>query len=225
MNAFQLILLLILCVKVSTFQLLHLRKDSAMSLEAKRRSKLARSRKSPSAPDLPALENLSPKSEVPVDELMDDIDFSESRVQVVRGTMQPPPDSDEVLDSSAPAGAKPSISSGLSAQLENDIQRFAAREGGSKLKPLTGASAEEEGGIMKTVKNGFAALLIADFFVVIGFLVWFIAATVQREITGNNFLLERFQDFFQPVLQPALGLLMLGSVASGVSGNNEDKKE
>ena len=62
-------------------------------------------------------------------------------------------------------------------------------------------------------------------FAIIIFLVWFIAASVQKEALGNAWLLERFQDIFAPVIQPALGFLMLGSIASGIGGGNENKEE
>ena len=79
--------------------------------------------------------------------------------------------------------------------------------------------------ILTTIKGIFSNLLIADFFAIIIFLVWFIAASVQKEALGNAWLLERFQDIFAPVIQPALGFLMLGSIASGIGGGNENKEE
>ena len=39
----------------------------------------------------------------------------------------------------------------------------------------------------------------------------------------NPFLLEKFQDIFQPVVVPSLTVLMAGSIASGVLGGSEDK--
>ena len=49
----------------------------------------------------------------------------------------------------------------------------------------------EEGGVTKTLKNIFAGVFIADFFLVIGFLIWFLAAAAMQKT--NPFLLERFQ--------------------------------
>jgi ABC-type uncharacterized transport system permease subunit len=76
---------------------------------------------------------------------------------------------------------------------------------------------------VSTVKSAISALLIADFFVVIFFLVWFLAAAAMQKT--NPFLLEKFQDIFQPVVVPSLTVLMAGSIASGVLGGSgsEDK--
>ena len=65
-------------------------------------------------------------------------------------------------------------------------------------------------------------MLIADFFVVIVFLLWFlVAAALQKTYPV---VLERFQDIFQPVVVPSLTVLMGGSIASGVMGDKEKDK-
>lgn len=51
----------------------------------------------------------------------------------------------------------------------------------------------------------------------------FIAAAVTQQ-NGNPYLLERFQDIFAPVVQPALGILMAGSVASGITKGDDKSK-
>ena len=70
---------------------------------------------------------------------------------------------------------------------------------------------------MQSIKDVVGALLIADFFVVIAFLVWFLFAAAMQ--STNPFFLEKFQDIFQPVVVPALTVLMAGSIASGVVEN------
>lgn len=90
-----------------------------------------------------------------------------------------------------------------------------------------------------------AKVLVADLALVLVFLVWFLVAAVMQQ-SGNPFLLEKFQvsyldsqflndnlllthayilqkDIFAPVVQPSLGLLMLGSVLSGVAGDRKEK--
>ena len=67
--------------------------------------------------------------------------------------------------------------------------------------------------IANSLKNAFSALLIADFFVVIGFLLWFLAAAALQ--STYPVVLEKFQDIFQPVVVPSLTVLMVGSIASG----------
>lgn len=107
---------------------------------------------------------------------------------------------------------------GLMDELEQDITSFNA--------PSQQNTSGDENGFKlgSQVKDVLSAVLIADFFAILVFLVWFIAASVSKQFFGNAFLLERFQDIFNPVIQPALGLLMVGSVASGlIKGDDKDK--
>lgn len=79
---------------------------------------------------------------------------------------------------------------------------------------------KQESGPVKTAKDILSFVLVADFFLVIFFLVWFLAAAATQK--ANPYLLERFQDIFQPVIVPSLTVLMAGSIASGVL---DDKKQ
>ena len=78
----------------------------------------------------------------------------------------------------------------------------------------------QDSGIMKTIKDLIGKALIADFFLVLVFLAWFLAAAATK--SSNPFLLEKFQDIFQPVVVPSLTVLMVGSIASGTFGKEED---
>eukprot|EP01038_Epipyxis_sp_PR26KG_P006374 gene6374-8779_t len=73
--------------------------------------------------------------------------------------------------------------------------------------------------VMKTIKNGISLILVADFFVIMVFLVWFLVAAALQ--STYPVVLERFQDIFQPVVVPALTVLMVGSIASGIVGDRE----
>jgi hypothetical protein len=84
---------------------------------------------------------------------------------------------------------------------------------------------ESENGILDAAKGFLSTALVVDFFVIIGLLVWFVAATIQKQMTPDTpWLLERFQDIFMPVVQPTLGFLMIGSVVSGIGGDKKDEK-
>jgi len=106
----------------------------------------------------------------------------------------------------------------ISDQLQSDISIFqerslqAAQERSSSSKPESGA--------VNVLKSVFSAVLIADFFVVIAFLLWFLAAAAMQKT--NPFLLEKFQDIFQPVVVPSLTVLMAGSIASGVISKDKE---
>jgi hypothetical protein len=106
---------------------------------------------------------------------------------------------------------------GLLGELEEDLYQF------NQNNINNSNQSAEEGGILKVLKDGFGVVFSANFFLIIFFLIWFIAATVSKEAFSNYFLIEKFQDIFQPIIQPSLGLLMGGSVLSGVI--NKDKTE
>ena len=77
----------------------------------------------------------------------------------------------------------------LSQRIQDDISDF-ERIGALREKKTV----VEENAVAKTLKNIFSAIFIADFFVVIVFLVWFLAAAAMQ--STNPFLLERFQVTF-----------------------------
>jgi len=83
--------------------------------------------------------------------------------------------------------------------------------------------ANSSNSFIEGLKSAFTTLLIADFFVVIVFLVWFLFAAVLQ--SSYPVVLERFQDVFQPVVVPSLTVLMVGSIASGLleSASNRGK--
>jgi len=70
--------------------------------------------------------------------------------------------------------------------------------------------------IIEKFKDFISAILIADFFLIMFFLLWFLLAAVLQ--SSFPVILERFQDIFQPVVVPSLTLLMVGSIASGPLG-------
>jgi hypothetical protein len=77
------------------------------------------------------------------------------------------------------------------------------------------------------LQEAFSLLLTADFFVVLGFLGYFVVAIAARSLFQNGTLLDRFSDLWAPVIQPALGVLMAGTIVSGtvsqLSAGGEDE--
>jgi hypothetical protein len=49
-------------------------------------------------------------------------------------------------------------------------------------------------------------VLVADFFVVLGFLGWFVTGVVAKSVAGNGDVLDGFSALWMPVIQPALGM-------------------
>lgn len=106
------------------------------------------------------------------------------------------------------------------ADLGADIERFRRAE--NRQPETVGES------IASGAKDIISTIISIDFFVVIAFMLWFIAGVVSSYGFSNTFLLDQFNDKWTPVVQPALGVLMGGTIAGGVvsklgeSGDDED---
>ncbi|CAN0020506.1 unnamed protein product [Ectocarpus fasciculatus] len=106
------------------------------------------------------------------------------------------------------------------ADLGADIERFRRAE---NRQPETAGESIASG-----AKDIISTIISIDFFVVIAFMLWFIAGVVSSYGFSNTFLLDQFNDKWTPVVQPALGVLMGGTIAGGVvsklgeSGDDED---
>lgn len=94
------------------------------------------------------------------------------------------------------------------ADLGADIERF--RQAENRQPETAGES------IASGAKNVISTIISIDFFVVIAFMLWFIAGVVSSYGFSNTFLLDQFNDKWTPVVQPALGVLMGGTIAGGV---------
>lgn len=94
------------------------------------------------------------------------------------------------------------------ADLGADIERFRRAE---NRQPETAGESIAAG-----AKNIISTIISIDFFVVIAFMLWFIAGVVSSYGFSNTFLLDQFNDKWTPVVQPALGVLMGGTIAGGV---------
>ena len=118
-----------------------------------------------------------------------------------------------------------SSKNGIFADLEKDLESFEKRskliDYQSNVAKIDEKNKAENNSLANTAKNVFSAILIADFFVVLVFLVWFLAAAALQ--STYPVVLERFQDIFQPVVVPSLTVLMVGSIASGVLDKSEGR--
>lgn len=108
------------------------------------------------------------------------------------------------------------------ADLGADIERFRQKE---NRQPMGAGESFALG-----AKDLISTIITVDFFVVIVFMLWFITGVVSSYGFSNTFLLDQFNDKWTPVVQPALGVLMGGTIAGGVvsklgeSGDDEDKR-
>jgi hypothetical protein len=107
--------------------------------------------------------------------------------------------------------------------LEKELSEFKPKKLESNynnINEIDTSKSTNSDGVMKLVKDALSLFLIADFFVVIFFLLWFLAAAALQ--STNAYLLERFQDIFNPVVVPSLTVLMVGSIGSGLFGQKKD---
>lgn len=89
-------------------------------------------------------------------------------------------------------------------------------------------SADAKGGafdkasIPDGIKNVISTIVTVDFFVVLGLLAWFLAGIFFRAAFGNDAVQIAFNNNFETLVQPALGVLMIASAAGAVM---KDPKE
>ena len=87
-------------------------------------------------------------------------------------------------------------------------------------------SDDGEGSSVKdTVFEVISTIVTIDFFVVIGLLAWFLAGIFFRSAFGNDAVQIAFNNNFERVTQPALGILMIGSVAGALGNKDEGEDE
>jgi hypothetical protein len=67
------------------------------------------------------------------------------------------------------------------------------------------------------VQQGLDRLLVLDVFLVLFGALWF-GLGVALHLRGMESLLDAFQKLWLPLFQPAIGLLMLGALLSGILG-------
>lgn len=90
---------------------------------------------------------------------------------------------------------------------------------------LSGNDDEEVFSIPQTTLKILSTLVTVDFFVVCLLLVWFLAGVFCSYVLKNDDVQIAFNGIFQPVVQPALGVLMIGSLLSAVFKEEEESDD
>lgn len=68
---------------------------------------------------------------------------------------------------------------------------------------------------LDAVKSAIDAVLVWNFFLVLGLLGWLVVALIPHFAAKNDVLLDPWLWLWQPFIQPVLGVLMLGTVVQG----------
>lgn len=98
--------------------------------------------------------------------------------------------------------------------LQEDIARFRERDARSRLSMSSSAPDKSTSGAQQIVDK----ILVANFFIICGFLAWLVAGVVQKSATDSTAWLDTWLALWQPLIQPSLGLEMLGAILSGLAG-------
>lgn len=80
---------------------------------------------------------------------------------------------------------------------------------------------DEEFNIGPVIKNVISTVVTVDFFIVLALLAWFLAGIFGSYVLKNDAVQLAFNGIFEPVVQPALGILMIASAAGGAMGGGE----
>ena len=112
----------------------------------------------------------------------------------------------------------PSMKSGDKSSLDSllaDARRLRAAK-------ATPGKENDEAGVGDAVKNVISTIVTVDFFVVCGLLLWFIAGIFCSYVLKDDTVQISFNNIFEPVVQPALGVLMIAAVAGAVFNQKKD---
>ena len=102
--------------------------------------------------------------------------------------------------------------------LLTDAKRMRAAKGGG--------IGTNNNGVGDKIINLLSTIVTFDFFVVCGLLLWFLAGVFCSYVVKDDTVQIAFNGIFQPVVQPALGILMIGSAASAIlKGKQSDDGE
>lgn len=72
------------------------------------------------------------------------------------------------------------------------------------------------------IRNVLSTIVTVDFFVVCAFLLWFLAGIAARAIWQDDTIQIAFNNNFETLVQPALGLLMIAAIAGNFFKEDEE---
>ena len=134
-----------------------------------------------------------------------------------------------------PNSVIPSVPSTNPTSVINDMDNDAVddQDDGDSLKKLladakrmrgdTESDAVSEGAsIGDSIKNIISTVVTIDFFVICGFLLWFLVGVFSSTVLGNDVIQIAFNGIFQSLVQPALGILMIGSLGSALTKSEDE---
>jgi len=87
-----------------------------------------------------------------------------------------------------------------------------------------GAFSDEKGtGVRSVISNALSAIVTVDFFVVLGFLAWFLLGIFCSSILKDDTVQILFNNNFEKLVQPALGILAIASIGGSFFSKEEEE--
>jgi hypothetical protein len=102
------------------------------------------------------------------------------------------------------------------ARLMTEEEKDAKRDGGI-------LNDEEGSGIKEMIGNALSAIVTADFFVVLAFLGWFLLGIFSSYILKDDTIQIAFNNNFETLVQPALGVLMIATIGGNFFKGDEEE--
>ena len=117
--------------------------------------------------------------------------------------------------SSSSSSSTTTSTSSTSSSEDDSLERLLADA--KKMRMEASTKDDDDGGISapNAIKSAISTIVTIDFFVVCGLLLWFLAGIFCSYVIKDDTVQISFNMIFQPVVQPALGILMIGSAAGG----------
>ncbi len=94
------------------------------------------------------------------------------------------------------------------------------------------AAAEESGGffsdsegtgVKQMIGDALSTIVTVDFFVVLGFLLWFLLGIFSRSVFNDDTIQIAFNNNFEKLVQPALGVLMIAALGGNFFKEKEEE--
>eukprot|EP01025_Chloroclados_australasicus_P013414 TRINITY_DN1631_c1_g1_i3.p3 TRINITY_DN1631_c1_g1~~TRINITY_DN1631_c1_g1_i3.p3 ORF type:complete len:112 (-),score=12.91 TRINITY_DN1631_c1_g1_i3:240-575(-) len=98
--------------------------------------------------------------------------------------------------------------------LQKDIERYQNKNSGAQQFNSYSSNLDQQ----QQQTNLLEKILIADFFVVIGIMLWLAVAVVAKTQFQNDELYQNWIILWPLIFQPAIGVLMLGAIVQGLIG-------
>ncbi|VEU40163.1 unnamed protein product [Pseudo-nitzschia multistriata] len=102
--------------------------------------------------------------------------------------------------------------------------RSMSEEGGASPGGSGGLLSDEEGtGVKQAIGNALSTVVTADFFLVCGFLAWFLLGIFCSYVLKDDTVQIAFNNNFERLVQPALGVLMIAAIGGNFFKEEEEE--